>query len=93
MNFYGVRELSNNTKSVLTAVSEKGTAIITDNGTPAALMMSISEDSFEDVLAMVRQMKAKRAFEELQAQAQVNFPDGLTEDEIQSEIDAARRGE
>ncbi len=93
MNFYGVRELSNNTKSVLTTVSEKGTAIITDNGKPAALMMSISEDSFEDVLAMVRQMKAKRAFEEIQAQAQAMFPSGLTEAEIQAEIDAARKGE
>ena len=67
--------------------------LTTDNGKPAALMMSISEDSFEDVLAMVRQMKAKRAFEEIQAQAQAMFPSGLTEAEIQAEIDAARKGE
>lgn len=92
MNFYGVRELSNNTKNVLSSVSENGTAVITDNGKPAALMIGISEKDFESVLDMVRQMKLKRTVEELQAQSQANFPNGLSEEEIEAEIQAARKG-
>lgn len=90
MNFYGVRELSNNTKNVLNTVSANGTAIITDNGKPAAIMMSISEESFESVLAMVQQMYARRAFEDLQRASQTNFPNGMSEEEIETEIRAAR---
>lgn len=92
MNFYGVRELSNNTKSVLSSVSQNGTAIITDNGKPAALMLSISEESFESVYAMVQQMRARRAFEELQQEAKEVFPNGMTDEEIEAEIQDVRKG-
>lgn len=93
MNFYGVRELSNNTKSVLVAVSKEGSAVITDNGKPTAIMLSISEATFESVLAMVQRFKAKQAFESMQKQARTDFPNGMTEEEIEEEIAAARRGE
>lgn len=92
MNFYGVRELSSNTKTVLGSVAQNGTAIITDNGKPAALMLSITEENFEGMLSMVQQMKVLRAFEELQRQAQIDFPNGLTEEEIEAEIREARKG-
>lgn len=74
MNFYGVRELSNNTKTVLSTVRQNGTAVITDNGKPTAIMIGITEESFESIFALLQQMKAKCAFEELQRQAQKNFP-------------------
>ncbi|MGN1077356.1 MAG: type II toxin-antitoxin system Phd/YefM family antitoxin [Candidatus Gallimonas sp.] len=93
MNFYGVRELSNNTKSVLNTVSKNGTAIITDNGKPTALMIGITEDSFESVYALLQQMKARRAFEELQLRAQTDFPEGISDEEIEAEIQAVRKGE
>ncbi len=93
MNFYGVRELSNNTKNVLNTVSQNGSAIITDNGKPAAIMIGITEESFESTLAMVQQLKARRAFEELQKQAQIDFPNGMSEEEIEAEVSAARKGE
>lgn len=93
MNFYGVRELSNNTKNVLSTVSKNGSAIITDNGKPTAILIGITEDSFESVLSQVQQMKARFAFEALQKQAQIDFPNGLSEEEIEAEIQAARREE
>ena len=92
MNFYGMRELSNNTKSVMTSVSQKGSAVITDNGKPAALMISISEDNFEATLDAVRQMRARQAVEALRKQAQADFPEGMSMDEIDAEIAAARKG-
>lgn len=92
MNFYGMRELSNNTKSVMTSVNQNGSAVITDNGKPAALMISISEENFEATLDAVRQMRARQAVEVLRRKARMNFPEGMSMDEIDAEIDAARKG-
>lgn len=92
MNFYGMRELSNNTKNVMTSVNQNGSAVITDNGKPAALMISISEENFEATLDAVRQMRARQAVEVLRRQARMNFPEGMSMDEIDAEIDAARKG-
>lgn len=92
MNFYGMRELSNNTKNVMTSVNQNGSAVITDNGKPAALMISISEENFEATLDAIRQMRARQAVEVLRRQARMNFPEGMSMDEIDAEIDAARKG-
>lgn len=92
MNFYGMRELSNNTKNVMTSVNQNGSAVITDNGKPAALMISISEENFEATLDAVRQMRARQAVDALRKQARMNFPEGMSMDEIDAEIDAARKG-
>lgn len=92
MNFYGIRELSNNTKNVITSVNQNGSAVITDNGKPAALMISISEENFEATLDAVRQMRARQAVDALRKQAQMNFPEGMSMDEIDAEISAARKG-
>ena len=70
MNFYGMRELSNNTKNVMTSVNQNGSAVITDNGKPAALMISISEENFEATLDAIRQMRARQAVDALRKQAQ-----------------------
>ena len=92
MNFYGIRELSNNTKNVMTSVNQNGSAVITDNGKPAALMISISEENFEATLDAIRQMRARQAVDALRKQARMNFPEGMSMDEIDAEIDAARKG-
>ena len=92
MNFYGIRELSNNTKNVITSVNQNGSAVITDNGKPAALMISISEENFEATLDAIRQMRARQAVDALRKQARMNFPEGMSMDEIDAEINAARKG-
>lgn len=93
MNFYGVRELSNNTKTVLSSVSRGKKAIITDNGKPTAIMLGITEDTFEQVLSLVQRMEGLTALSLLQQQSASEFPKGLSDDEIQAEINAARKGE
>ena len=66
MNFYGIRELSNNTKSVLSSVAKGNKAIITDNGKPTAILLNINEDNFETVLNCVQQMEAQTALSALE---------------------------
>ncbi len=93
MNFYGIRELSNNTKRVLSSVAKGNKAIITDNGKPTAILLNINEDNFETVLNCVQQMEAQTALSALQKASVANFPNGLSDEEIQAEIDAARKGD
>lgn len=93
MNFYGIRDLSNNTKNVMTSVSTNKKVIITDNGKPAAIMLSINEANFETVLSFVQKLEMQLAVSELQKQSLTNFPDGLSDEDIQKEIEAARKGD
>ena len=90
MFYYSVKELSNITKSVLNTVSKNETAIITENGKPTAIMIGITEDSFESMYALLQQMKARRAFQELKLRAQTDFPEGISDEEIEAEIRKAR---
>ena len=89
MNFYGIRELSNNTKAVMTNLAANKKAVITDNGKPSALMIGINEA----VLAFVQKLEMQLAVSELQKQSLKNFPVLLTDEEIQNEINAVRQGE
>ena len=91
MNFYGIRDLSNNTKNVMTSVSTNKKVIITDNGKPSAIMLSINESNFETVLSFVQKLEMQLAVSELQKQSLINFPDGLSDEDIQKEIEAARK--
>lgn len=93
MNFYGIRDLSNNTKNVMTSVSTNKKVIITDNGKPSAIMLSINESNFETVLSFVQKLEMQLAVSELQKQSLTNFPDGLSDEDIQKEIEAARKGD
>lgn len=88
MNFYGIKELRSDTRAVLGAVAQDGNAIITDNGKPKVMMVSISERDFEEVYALCARLKAQRAAEDLQRSAV-----SMSMDEIDEEINAARRGE
>ena len=92
MNFYGIRDLSNNTKSVMSSVSTNKKVMITDNGKPSAIMLSINESNFETILAFVQKLEMQLAVTELQKQSLANFPDSISDDEIQKEIDATRKG-
>ena len=86
MNFFGIKDLRNDTRSILGVVAREGNAIITDNGKPKVMMISITERDFEDVYALTMRLKAMRSMERLQERA---VP--MTMKEIDAEIRAARR--
>ena len=71
MNFYGIRELSNNTKAVLSNVTNGNKVVITDNGKPTAIMINITEENFEFVLDAINRIellkKLKESEEELKS--------------------------
>ncbi len=90
MNFVGIRELSNNTKSVMSMLADNR-VVVTEHGKPVALLIGINESNFENILNSLETMEAMSALRSLQKQAQERFPDGMSEEEIEAEIDAARK--
>ena len=50
MNFYSVRDLRTDSKSMWETLSAGNEVVITNNGKPAALMIDIPSDSFDEVV-------------------------------------------
>ena len=91
MNFYSVRDLRTTPKSVWENLSTDGEVVITNNGKPTALMLDITDGSFEETLKAVRQARAMIAFNSMRAKAAERGY--MSDEEIETEIGAARRGE
>ncbi len=91
MNFYSVRDLRTESKSMWENLSRGNEVVITNNGKPAALMMDVSDDNLDLMLQAIRQAKAMIAFNSMRAHAAA--AGYMTEEEIEAEIQAARRGE
>ncbi|MCD8201564.1 MAG: hypothetical protein LUD47_05820 [Clostridia bacterium] len=93
MTFVEIKELSRNTRAVLAGMAEDDKVIITDNGKPTAFMMPISGGNFEQMLECMQRISALNLVGSIQEKAKKDFPDGISDEEIQAEIDAERRDE
>lgn len=91
MNFYSVRDLRTTPKSIWDNLSKDGEVIITNNGKPSAVLLDISDGSFEETIKAVRQAKAMLAFNSMRSKAAKQGY--MTEKEIEAEIAAARNKE
>lgn len=91
MNFYSVRDLRTTPKSLWETLVADGEVVITNNGKPTALLLNIADGSFEETLKAVRQAKAMIAFNAMRSKAaEKGF---LSDEEIEAEIAATRKGE
>ena len=91
MNFYSIRDLRTESKSVWENLSAGGEVVITNNGKPSALMIDIPEGGFDEVVQAVRQARAMIAFNSMRRRAAARG--FLSEEEIEAEIRAARAEE
>ncbi len=89
MTFYSKRDLRTDSKDMWSSLAAGNEVVITNNGRPAALMIDISQDNFDDVIQSVRQARAMIAFNSMRkTAASKGF---MSEDEIEAEIRAARK--
>ena len=91
MNFYTVRDLRTTPKSIWDNLAADGEVVITNNGKPTAIMIDISDGSFEETLRAVRQAKAMIAFNSMRTKAASRG--FMSEKDIEAEIEAAHQGE
>ena len=85
-------ELETNLCRVMALARQEGAVILTENGVPQALLVPTSEQgAMEDAGEIIR-LRAKRALAQAQSAAVATGVDGLSAEEIDEEIRAARRG-
>lgn len=90
MNSHSMRELRTTPKAIWNDLSSSGKVVLTNKGKPTALLLDISDGSFEDTVKAVRQIKAINAFTSMRNKAAaMGF---MSEEEIEAEIAAAKRG-
>ncbi|MBR5668467.1 MAG: type II toxin-antitoxin system Phd/YefM family antitoxin, partial [Spirochaetales bacterium] len=90
MNFYSIRDLRTDAKSLWQTINDGDEAIITNNGKPAAVMVSIPEGYFDESIQAIRQARALIALNSMRIRAS---RDGYkTDDEINTLIAEARLG-
>ena len=91
MEFMTVRELSKSPKDTLSRLSKDGKAVLTNNGKPQALIFKIDGDSFERTLSLLQKLEFMQNISEMRLISLQNGNDGMSLDEINAEIAAARK--
>jgi PHD/YefM family antitoxin component YafN of YafNO toxin-antitoxin module len=88
MEFLTVRELTASPREAWEKLARDGEVAITNNGKPAAIMLSLSDYGFDETVRLIRQAKAMRLLNRIWTEAEARGP--LTDAEIEAEIRAAR---
>ena len=57
MEFLTIRELSKSPKTALSRLAHDGKAVLTNNGKPAAIMLTVNAESFERVFNIVQEVE------------------------------------
>jgi len=90
VRFVSVRELRSQSARILGDL-DRSEVVVTSNGAPVAILTPVTADSVDIVLRAQRQARAVLAMVELQDEAARRGLDRLSDVEIDSEIEAARR--
>ena len=91
MRFVSVRELRNQSALVWKVLSEEKDLVITSNGKPIALLSAMMEEDLEVSLGAVRRARAQAAVTALQQASLQTGTDRLSLEDVNAEINAARR--
>ena len=90
MNFYSIRDLRTDSKSMWADLNSGDEVVITNNGKPSALVIDIPEGSFDEIVQAVRQAKAMIALNSMRRKAaRAGF---MSDEDIESIISEARNG-
>lgn len=91
MRFITARELRNNATTIWQTLARDDQIVVTVNGKPVALLISVSDTNLEETLSDIRRLKAQSALSYLQQQVLKNGVANITQEEIDKEIVQVRR--
>ncbi len=90
MKFITVRDIRTSPAAIWKQLPEEQEMVITNNGKPIALLTPLSDETLEETVSAVRRARAVNAVRQMRRIADERGLSSMTEEEIQSEIDAAR---
>ncbi|MCX6024864.1 MAG: hypothetical protein NTY23_01150 [Chloroflexi bacterium] len=91
MEFVPYRQLRNQPGQVRERLAEQGQLVITHEGQPFALMVSVEGARLEDVVVLLARLRAQVAVSQMREQARRRGLDRLTPPDIDREIRSVRR--
>ncbi len=91
MKFITVRNLRGKSAEVWKGLPQDREIVVTSNGRPIAILSAVNESNLEESLSAIRQARAVEAVMSLQRRSVERGTDGISMDEIDAEIRAARR--
>jgi prevent-host-death family protein len=91
VDYVTVRELRDKSGEIWQRVEAGEEFVVTRNGKPFALLVHTEPQAVEETLRVLRLRRFGELVKAIQADAQASGASLLTEEEIQAEIDAARR--
>lgn len=91
MKFITVRDIRTSPAAIWKQLPEEQEMVITNNGKPIALLTPLSDETLEETVSAVRRARAANAVRQMRRIADERGLSSMTEEEIESEIDAARR--
>ncbi len=92
MKFISVRDLRLKPGNVWRLADQEKDLIITSNGRPVAILTGVNEDTFEYELDAIKRGRALKALESIHRDSEMKGTHKISDEEIQSEIDAVRKG-
>jgi antitoxin (DNA-binding transcriptional repressor) of toxin-antitoxin stability system len=90
MKFISVRDLRGKSAEVWKDLPAEREVVVTSNGRPIAILSAVSESNVEESLSAIRQARAAEALMSLQRRSVERGTDGITMEEINTEIKAVR---
>lgn len=89
MEYMTVRDFRSS-KEVWEKLSQDGELVLTNNGKPTALMIDVDASTLEETISAFRQSKAMRLVNNMRLQSVRKGNDGMSMEDIDAEIAAAR---
>ena len=91
MKYYSVNEFETNAATIYENVRSDGSVVITSGDKPKFLVLDIGDNDYEKLIEAIRQAKAFANFRSMQRISVENGNSLMTDEEIEAEIQAARR--
>lgn len=91
MKFVTVRDLRNKSAQIWNDLPEEQEMVVTHNGRPIAILTAITENNFEASLNSIRKARLIEAISSIQQASVKNGRNQITPEEIDQEINEARK--
>lgn len=93
MEFVPYRVLRNEPAALREKLEDQGELVISVDGKPFALMLSLSNiDNLEDLLILVSRLRAQMAVRSIRSQARRNKTENLSDEQVDEIIKQTRTG-
>ena len=92
VEFVSIRDLCRRSATVWRSLAREKDLVVTSNGKPIAVLSATTPSTLEASLAALRQARAQHAVAAMQQRVRETGADRLTLEDVNTEIDAVRRG-